>query len=132
MHLVSLDGPGWRREVAGAYVDGVIGQSADRTASPHRRRRAARSRQLDGEAQGLQAVDAVDKGLVAQPRQLHLAAPVTASRAWIRLGALMAILRVSCYPSVLMASKRAVTMAFFIWRFLFRGTAPAVAGGWRP
>lgn len=53
---------------------------------------------LDGEAQGLQAVDAVDKGLVAQPRQLHLAAPVTAGGLGIRLGGLDSDLEDELFP----------------------------------
>ncbi|VXA89046.1 hypothetical protein AERO8C_70675 [Aeromonas veronii] len=88
-----------RREVAGAHVDGVIG-AAWQIELPARIGEGAQFGldKLDGEAQGLQAVDAVDKGFVAQPRQLHLAAPVTAGGLGIRLGGLDGDLEGELFP----------------------------------
>ena len=42
--------------------------------------------ELEGEAEGLQGIDAIDEGLVAKAVQLHLAAPVAAGGLGIRLG----------------------------------------------
>lgn len=86
---------------------------------------------LDGEAQGLQAVDAVDKGLFAQPRQLHLAAPVTAGGLGIRLGGLDGDLEGELFPFGADGVEVGGDDGVFHLAIPFRGTAPAVAGGWR-